>query len=437
MEQSIEKTKTELVKIKKPGKSFFRSKKAFAALIILLILGFAVWRFMAARAAAGIVTVEPVVVKDLVQSLSISGNIEANQTDKTTLSVSQKVIDVLVKEGQDVKADTPLVKLDTADLDYQLKKAELNLNAALENDKNSLRSAQDAVTQAQMNLDKAQGDYDQIKKKFDVSQALFDKGYISKDEYDASSKSLADSDRQVKAMQLQLDSARRSLNSYNSSTIKQQINQYKADIDNLNKKISDSTITASVGGRVVRMDAQKGEFPRSDKNIVMVCDLSAYKFNASVSQYDAVKIKPGQKVDVKVKGLDTAYKGTVTKIGEVANITVSGTSQESKVNIEVTVDNLDGLIKVGYEADGDIILKEQKGVVAVNFDSIKQDSKGKFVYAVENGKVVKKYITTGLETDFEVEVTDGLKEGDMYIPSPPDNIKEGEKVKESSNNGSN
>lgn len=410
------------------GVSISRGRKKTVFIIILVVLAVFIYRFAFAGDGIKAVRVERVERKDIVESLPVSGNIEAKLTDKYILSSSQKVLEVLVSEGQDVKAGTPLVRLDTSELDYQLYKAMISLNAALQNDNNSLKSLEDAVSQAEMNLDKANGDLSQAKRKLDANQELYNSGYISKDEYEGSVKSVQDLERQVKLMELQLQSAKRNLSSYDSSQIKQQISQYRADVDNLKKKIAESLITSKIDGRVVRMDAAAGEYPRQDKNVVMVCDLSSYKLVAGISQYDAVKLDAGKKVNVSIKGIDTPYDGVVSKIGEVAIVTVSSTSQDAKVNIEITINGAHRLIKPGYEADGDIILNEKKDVIAVSFDSIKEDKDGKYVFSVEDKKIVKKYITTSAETDFDVQVTWGLNEGDIYIPSPPDGLKEGDRV---------
>lgn len=428
MAVNLEVVKTDISKWK-PNLSILKSKKFIVIGIIAVLAIVFIGRSMLLRNRPLTVNTEVLAKKDLVQIISVTGNIEANLVDKSILSVSQKVIDVFVKEGQDIKKDTPLVRLDTADLEYQLQKALTNLESAKANDRNGLKSVQDAVTQAEVNLQKAQGDFDTAKRKFDGNQILFDSGYISKDEYEASKKTAGDLENQLKLVQIQLDNAKRNLEDYSkSSSQRVQLNNYKADVDNLNKKINDSTITSSIDGRVVRLDAIKDEFPRSDKNTVLVCDISVYKLVVGISQFDAVKIVKGQKVSLKVKGIDKKYSGTVSKVGEVADITVSGTNKESKVNIEVTIDSPDEVIKAGYEADADIVLNEKKGIATASFDSIKQDAGGKYVFIIEDGRAAKRYVKTGLESDFDVEITDGLKEGESYLSSPPDSLKAGDKV---------
>jgi RND family efflux transporter MFP subunit len=206
----------------------------------------------------------------------------------------------------------------------------------------------------------------------------------------------------------------------------------KADIANVKDKIDDSTIKSSISGKVVQLDIKPNQYPTLENSTVAIYDLSQYKVKIQVSQYDAVNISLGQKASVKVKGIDKEYKGTVTAIGDAAVITLEGTNKEPKIEIEVTLDNPDDKIKVGFEADIDITLKESSNSTAVNFESVLEDENGKkYVFAAENSKAVKKYIKTGMETDFEVQILEGLKAGDEYIKNPPATLKDGDPVKQS------
>jgi len=411
----------------------FKDKRVIAAILIAFAVILVITISLFSRPKPKVVNTSVVNKKTLVQYISVTGNIEAKETDKTLLSTTQKVIDALVSEGQDVKKGTVLVKLDTADYEYQLKKAELNLNMTQLNIGNGRRTTSNSVKLAEMALEKAKGDYNQVKSKFDANQILYDNGYISKFDYEASKKALADGDTGVKNAEISLQNTKNTLSDYDgnisNSSQKGQLELIKADIDNLNNKLENSTIKANIDGKVVKLDAVKGQYPKLDSNTVMVCDTSLYKVIVSVSQYDAITINIDQKVNIKVKGSDMKYNGTVSSIGQFAQIVNDGASKQPKVEIEIIVNNPDETIKVGYEVDADITIKEKVDALAINFDSIKQDGNGKkYVFIAQNNKAVKRYIETGIETDFDVEILSGLSEGDNYIASPPEKLLEGDPI---------
>src|SRR3712207_8555768 len=80
-----------------------------------------------------------------------------------------------------------------------------------------------------------------------------------------------------------------------------------------------------------------------------------------MNQYDAVKVKLAQKCDIKIKGLNKKYKGSIQKIGQVAKPKITGVAgggaeQEFNVDVDIIINNVDNNIKSGYEADVDVIV---------------------------------------------------------------------------------
>lgn len=355
---------------------------------------------------------------DLSVSATETGNIAANDEEVIYLSPTQKVEKVLVKEGQIVRKGDVLLVLDTQDLEYQLKKAQINYEMTRVNSLSSYNTAS-------INYKNAENAYNEAKRKFDSAQELYDNELISFDEYSQYKKAFSDAENQLKLAKQNLENA--NVNSASTGASKQ-LQALKVDIDNLKKKINDSTIKANISGKVIKLDAKEGQYPAQGDTIT-IYDTTKYKVEVQISQYDAVNIKIGQKATVKVKGLEKIYDGAVTKIDNAAFSVASTSGTDTKVKIEVTISNPDENIKAGYEADASIIFEEKKNIIAVNFESIKEDAKGKYIFVVENNKAVKRYVKTGLESEFDVEIVEGLNEGDMYIKNPPDKLKENDMVK--------
>ncbi|OGO76574.1 MAG: hypothetical protein A2Y23_05245 [Clostridiales bacterium GWB2_37_7] len=395
---------------------------------------------------------------DLLQSIAVTGNIEANNKEDITLSNMQKVTAVLAAEGQQIKAGAVIAKIDTTDYKYQLDKAEmsyeitkLNLDMAKSNLNNLVnvksisnkKNVENAVQQAQINLDTIKSNLAEAKNRLDQNQILFNNGVISTQEYDASLKTAADLENQVKLAEIQLENAKLNLSDYNvdnKSQVDQQRNQVqqltkqlegaKADIQNVESKLETGEIKANIDGKIVKLNIKPNQYPTQENNRITVYDLSQYKVNVSVSQYDAIQINEGQQAVITVKGLDKSYDGKVIGIGEAAEITYTGTNKEAKVDIEVVISNPDDKIKVGYEADVEIILMEIKETVAVNLEAIQKDKDdNSFIYIVEDNRAAKRIVKTGTETEFDIQILDGLQANETYIKNPPAALKEGDRVK--------
>ncbi|SKA76571.1 Multidrug efflux pump subunit AcrA (membrane-fusion protein) [Caloramator quimbayensis] len=352
--------------------------------------------------------------KDIQRVISLTGNLSSVSQQTINLNSAQKVAAVYVSEGDTVKKGDVILKFDTTDIEYQLNKAKINLESIKIN-------AQSSRKQAKINLDMAQSNYDNAQNKFRINEELYNSGAISKEEYNTYQKALKDAENQLELAKMQYENTDTS----SSSSTGKQIEAVKYDIDNLNKKISESTIKANINGTVVKLDAKANEYPQMGDKIIIL-NSSSLKVDVDVSQFDAVNIKLNQRAVIKVKGIDKSYSGRVTKIGQIAQSSGMATDTQAKVRVEISIDNADENIKSGYEADVSIILNEKKNVLAIGYEAVKEDADGKrYVYVVENNKAVKRYIKTGIETDFDIEVLEGLKLSDTYIDNPPDNIKEG------------
>jgi RND family efflux transporter MFP subunit len=413
---------------------------------------------MSSQGSVKDVDISKVVNKDLMQSIVVTGNIEANNKEDIVLSNMQKVTEVLLTEGQTVKTGDIIARIDTKDYTYQLQKAQmnyevtkLNLDMAKSNLNNLVnvksvsnkKNVENAVQQAQINLDTIKRNLTDAQTRQQQSQELYNSGVISSQEYDAAVKAVADLENQVQLGEIQLENAKRNLTDYNvdnKSQVDQQRNQVqqltkqlesaKSDVDNMADKVNTGEIKSNIDGKIVKLNIKPNQYPTQENNTISIYDLSKYKVTVSVSQYDAVQISNGQRTEIKVKGLDKSYDGTVTNIGEAAEISYSGTTKEAKVEVEVVISNPDDKIKVGYEADVEIILMETKNAISVNFEALQKDKDGNsFVYVVENNRAVKRLIKTGTETEFDIQVIEGLKENESYIKNPPASLKEGDRVR--------
>lgn len=418
-------------------------KKKKLAIIVIIILILAIFLalkvFFAAKNNLKTVNTKDVTRKNLVQSISVTGNIKANESEEIMLPSTQKVQSILADEGQEVKKGQLLVKLDTADLESQIKKGRISLELGKreleklqDEDNNTMKiSMENSVKQAELSLKSAKSKYEDAKRRYEQNMKLYEAGFLSKEELENTKLALDDLETNVMNMELNLDNVENSLKDFDDKIYQQekQIELSNADLESLQIRIADSNIKSSIDGRVIKMNAKKNQYPLPGDNI-LIYDLSKYKLELKISQYDAVSIKEGQRADIKIKGLDKTYKGIVTKIGESATIEISGTNKETMVLVEVTLDNADEQIKAGYEAEAEIVLLEKENTIAVNFEAVQTDEEGKkYVFVLENDTAKKRIVEIGMETDFEIEIISGLNEDEKYIPSPPAGLQDGEMVK--------
>lgn len=132
--------------------------------------------------------------------------------------------------------------------------------------------------------------------------------------------------------------------------------------------------------------------------------------NINVSKYDFDKIAEGQKADITLGG--SQYQGTVTKVSRIA---VANEKGAPMISAQVRIDNPDENIFLGVDAKVVVHAKTAKDVILVPNYAINIGKDGSFCYVVEDGVIVKKTVETGIASDSETEIINGLEENDAVI----------------------
>jgi membrane fusion protein (multidrug efflux system) len=314
--------------------------------------------------------------RDLRQLLPLSGSVRAVNQAAVKARVSGDVREVLVREGEAVKAGQVLVKMDPSD--YQAR-----------------------VEQARGALLAARGQLDIATKARDNNKALLEKGFISKNAFDNAAS--------------QFDIARANMESA------------KAALDVAQKALADTVIRAPISGLVSSRMVQPGEKVSPDNRLLDVVDLSQMEMEASVPAADIMNVSLGQEVQVKVDGLTTPLAG------KVARINPSTQSGSRSILVYIQIDNPQGVLRVGMFSEAQLTLAKKAGVLTVPQAAIQSDAGKTYVYAIENGKLVQKPVALGIRGhDGEgnaVEVAQGLNSGAQIIRVNLGNLRTGTAVK--------
>lgn len=194
----------------------------------------------------------------------------------------------------------------------------------------------------------------------------------------------------------------------------------KAEFGGIVTKIAtmSSSANASAGGGLL-----EGATVSEGTELFTIESNQQVKVDISITKYDLAKIAVGQKADITIA--DQKYEGEVTKINKVA----ANNSQGSPVvGVEVHINNPDSGIYLGVEAQVVIHTNSAQDVITLPVEIVNTDRNGDFCYVVENGVVTMRRITTGISSDTDVEVTDGLKEGDLVVYDMTGSLTEGMSV---------
>lgn len=182
-------------------------------------------------------------------------------------------------------------------------------------------------------------------------------------------------------------------------------------------------VKSDFSGIITEMHAVEGATVQEGMQLFTVADSENVKVVVEAGKYDLEKLQEGQKADVTIAG--KVYEGVLSKISRIAANNATG---NPVVKTEIHILNPDENIFLGLDAKVNIHMKRAENVVLVPYEAVNLDQEGDFCYVVRNGIVEKQRIVTGVSSDTEVEVVEGIAEGEAIIPSVSGMITEGMQV---------
>jgi len=167
---------------------------------------------------------------------------------------------------------------------------------------------------------------------------------------------------------------------------------------------------ADFNGVVSEVSAVEGASVQEGAQLMTVESIDNVCVEFQASKYALETLAVGQPAEITISG--KSYTGTVSKINHVAEENNSGTAT---VAARVHIDNPDENIFLGLDAKLKILTASEKGVLQVPVEAVNVDSQGEFCYLIENGVLVKKYVTIGISSETYIQIIEGLSENQEIV----------------------
>ena len=183
-------------------------------------------------------------------------------------------------------------------------------------------------------------------------------------------------------------------------------------------------VVAEFDGVITDYKVSAGEIAAAGNPMFTLSSLENVSISIGVGKYEVTKIKEGLNAEIEAAG--KKYSGKVTHINRMAEVAGEG-SNSSGIEIRVGIEDASDII-LGIDAKVSITVGESDHALIVPSEAVNTDKTGLFVYVVEDGKAVKKYVETGLSSVTEIEIVKGINEGDKVITVVAAGLTEGSKV---------
>ena len=189
-----------------------------------------------------------------------------------------------------------------------------------------------------------------------------------------------------------------------------------------------SVLRSPVSGVVTRMSAVLGAPADAGQVLVEVADPSAFDVLLSVGPTEAGAILPGRRVELTA---GTRSGGEAIGSGTVASVGAAVDSGSRSVQIRVTVTTPTRALRLGESVMGTIALETQPSAVVVPVDAlVPGEEPGTYkVFVVDRGgTALSRDVTVGGRTEAKVEITEGLKGGEIVVTQGAYGLEDSAKV---------
>jgi HlyD family secretion protein len=396
--------------------------KIIVGIVLLLLAGAMGSSIYKKKNQATEVSVAKVKVQDVVGKVIANGKIQAeNKVDLSALVMGQ-IVNLVVREGDPVKEGDFLLQIDKK----RAAAEEAGSAAALQGSVGDLDSARAAMDQADKDLERARKNHDA--------------GIVPMAEFQRAQSSY--------------DGAK---GAYQAA--EQRIVQNRAIVNAYHDTVTKSTVRAPISGIVTTLRVKAGEVTvlgtmnNPGTQLMTISDMATVQAVLMVDETDTPSIAVGQRAMLTLDSYPgRKFDGVVTEVGhspiqrddpELQGLI--STTEAINFKVKVKISDPPPSIRPGFSVTADIITGTKSKVPTIPLaavvirDSPKgdKDASGRVkteegVYTVADGKVRFAAIKTGLTGELDIEVENGLKDGESVISGPFKTlrtIKEGDKVR--------
>jgi HlyD family secretion protein len=371
------------------------------------------------------VRIEPVEQRDLVASVTASGQVRPQTKVDVSSDVSGKITQLSVKEGQMVTKGQFLLQIDREQAAAAVSRAEA-----------SMAAARAQAAQARASLIQSERTYERTAAMKKTNAQLV-------------------SDEQMEQLKTTMDVNRALAEASGHS-----VEQTAAALRDARSALSKTTIYAPMAGRVTRLVVEQGEtavpgtFNKDAATLLTISDMTVLETKVKVDETDVARISIGDSAVIQIDAFpDTTFIGRVTRI---SNSAVRGMavqqSADQAVDYEVTIQLVNAPMETrpDFSATAKVITDMRRSVMSIPIIALtvreneelakgdtavglgrpkptkdvgRKDVEGVFVVGTDN-KVTFRPVRVGIAGEKHFEVLTGLKAGERIVAGTYQAIRE-------------
>lgn len=429
-----------------------------SAAIVLLLIAVSVVNKRRAQIVA--VQVGEATRQALSSSVTASGEIRPRRYVNINSQTFGKIVEIAVAEGDTVQTGQVLLRMEAT-----------QPAAGVEGQRAIVRSAEAAEVASQASqrtaeaeLTRARADFERTKLEWSRTEQLFARGLVAQSAYDTGKAGFESAQAAVAVAEARVNQAVAEINRSNS-----QRQEARAGLSRSEDELHKTIYTSPIDGIVTSLPVHVGEqmVPGIQNSpgsfLLTVADMSGVTAEVRVDESDVLEVKPGQPAEVTVDAYpDSTFRGTVTEIGTTALLRstgqsstqlTSGTAEAKDFKVVITLSKLPAGVRPGLSATARVTTAKRDQALSIPIQALtirkqsdldaaakspkkdtdaaaggqaqaagqteastaagKKEVQGVFVF--EGGRAHFRPVKTGITGVTDIEITEGLKDGESII----------------------
>ncbi|MDI6752169.1 MAG: efflux RND transporter periplasmic adaptor subunit [bacterium] len=363
----------------------------------------------------------------LQENISLNTRVCEKEVVNITSSIEKGIVErVYVKIGDYVEKGETLLELRREELVNALKKEELNLSQAKEKQVHltDIPNHQEYL-EKEAEIKRGNWNLSQAEKSLEDVKELYSKQAIGYREVEKQG-------LEVKEQVMNLEKLLREKEQLLKRLIEQkreievEIPSICHRIADLREQIKNCVVLSPISGIVKKVVIEKNSKVEYGTLLLSIGDQSELIAKGTVKESQFFLIKPKQKVGLSSDLLGKRFSGELLKIIPATASKDKEEKEAGEWQIICSIDKIEGL-QIGMELSCKVIIKEkEEEAIVIPPEALYEENT---VLIVKDGRLVKKEIVLGEQTQDQIEVKEGLKIGDRIVVQYPEEVKEGMRVK--------
>lgn len=366
------------------------------------------------------IIVEEVIYDDFQDYIAVIATVEPIKTIYLDALEGGRVEEIIIDEGNMVKADDAILKLSNPGLMLEISNYEAQVAQAV----SGLRNARMQMQLNQLNLESQIIDMNyklsRQAKEFKNNKLFIQDSLISEDEFE-DTRDLYKSSRQ-KMKLLEKNQKQDSMSQrMQIRMLETSANRLEDNLDIVRKRIENLVVRAPVDGELATIDVEEGQVIGYGTRIGKINILDSYKLKVEIDEHYISRVSKG--LTARCDFADKMYEAEIVKIYAEVN------NGRFAVDMEFTND-VPKKLRIGQTSRVKLELGDSQKSLLIRAGGFYQSTGGQWVFVVDdNGDyAIKRNIRIGRQNPRYFEVLDGLNEGEKVITSNYDSFGDVEKL---------